>query len=384
MTSVNTPDSVVKLHPPGDRPDVAVDLSNVCRDERLGCDGSHWARYLRLLAALEHRLGRPPKGIAFADASLRPRLSNRDARAFDADEQRGCLRVVRGDADVEILAYARDTGARVVSRDRFLGHRAAHPWIQGDADRFIGWKPKGDRLVLFSRRMGVRSPFTISEGEESDRMKGAQVDPSSGRDREVLGHAFRCENGSCGLARRFPDHLAQPPSLRRGMPTCPECGHELLDLGPRAASTEFVLEVGDVELRRISLVPGDGLVLGRRELEGPARRWKVAERIGRVSREHLSLSVGDDGDVVAKDLGSRNGSHVSTWDAARGGWGEPRRLPPSVDTRLSARDAVMLAGVVRVRRSGQHFPLAERGKPIVLGEFDAVVTRIVDDEEDDA
>src|SRR3712207_8345658 len=52
------------------------------------------------------------------------------------------------------------------------------------------------RVVLFARNMGSRSPFTISEGRESDRLKGARVDPSLERDRDVLLHAFRCENPS--------------------------------------------------------------------------------------------------------------------------------------------------------------------------------------------
>src|SRR3954451_1698180 len=135
-----------ELLSPGDRPDIVVDLSNVCRDDALGGSGPSWERYLSILEAWRRKYGRLPRGVAIADASLRPRLSNVDARAFDDDVRRGVLRVARGDADVEILAFASETGARVVSRDGFRGHRNVHPWIQGDTGRFIGWRVKGDRV----------------------------------------------------------------------------------------------------------------------------------------------------------------------------------------------------------------------------------------------
>jgi hypothetical protein len=214
-------------------------------------------------------------------------------------------------------------------------------------------------------------------------MKGAQVKPETDRDRDVLEHSFRCDNLSCGLTRRYPKHLEEPPNMRRGTPLCPECGHLLVDLGPRDGSVEFVLEIDKVELRRLSLKPGEELVIGRREVEGPARRHQVNQRVDRISREHVTLSVTADGETEVIDMGSRNGSALVSWHQREEGWSDPAPVAANRRTRLSPRDAVLLAGVVRLRRSGQRYALAERGKPVVLGAVDGTMTRMADEEEDE-
>lgn len=337
--------------------DLVVDLSNVCRDEPLGGAGASWERYVRVIDAWVEWQGRRPRGLAIADTSLIGMLSPADEAALRETEAAGTTRVVEGDADVDILDFARRSRACVLSKDRFLGHRGDHPWIQSSRDRFVAWNVSGGDVQLFFRDMGHASPFAVSKGQEADLFKARGIDLLRDRDRSLLDHFFRCENPSCTVARRFPNYLEEPPLLRHGDPECPGCGLSLTDLGARPSPVQFVIDLDGVELQRPTLEPGTDVVLGRATLEAAARR-AAGRRLNRLSREHVRLAVAAEGDVLATDLGSANGTCLMRWDHDLGGWARPVVMAPHDARPLRRRDSLRLPDGVTVRRSGQEFPLA--------------------------
>lgn len=122
---------------PDSPPDLLVDLSNVCRDKDLGgrADAS-WDRYELVLAAWRDQINRDSRVLAVADDSLfRMLRTMQDKAAFVAAQGRGEV-ITAPDADPVILDMARETGAAVLSRDGYVGHRRKHDWIQGDAEHF--------------------------------------------------------------------------------------------------------------------------------------------------------------------------------------------------------------------------------------------------------
>jgi FHA domain len=339
-----------------DAPRVVVDLSNVCRDRTLGAGGRRaaWSRFERLGAAWRRQLGGPPAGLAIADANLRFLLSPADRRRLEVAERAGAVRVARGGADAEILALAERSGALVLSMDLFRGHRRAHPWIQGCADRFYGWEAdtrSGVRVAV--RDMGRSSDHSLSRHEESDSLRGRGFDVRRRTDRSLLRHAYRCPRESCLHARYNPERLLVPPVRgERRDPRCPGCGTPLVDLGRRPPAVEIVVDLDGRETLRRMLEEGEEVELGRADVE--PRDGAPAPR--EVSRRHLLLTF-EDGRLLARDLGSRNGTAVARWSRERGAFGRPVAIPGERAVVLGPRDVAVLAGVARVRRSGRRFAI---------------------------
>lgn len=335
------------------RPQLVVDLSNVCRDRALGVGTGEaaWGRFVRVMHAWREQMGGVPAGIAIADASLLRRLTSSDLQQLRVAEGMGIVRSVKGTADPEILELASIHGARVLSDDRFRDYRGRHPWIQGCTDRFFVWESSGGRLKIVAVDMERSSPFTVSRYAEIGELRAHGLDARSASDRALLRRAYRCPNPDCLSARWHPDSLLLPPRLRGDQPRCPSCEGPLIDLGPRPAAIKLVLQWRrGAKLPERTLEEGQELELGRGDLttDDPRR--------ARISRRHLLLDM-HDGRLRARDLGSRNGTMLLRW------LGRQREYAPAVTlgvkpVTLAERDLLVLAGALYMRRSGERFAIA--------------------------
>ena len=340
----------------GDDPQVIVDLSNVCRDESLGAAATKatWDRFVRVMKAWRDQIEPSPQGVAIADENLRFLFSGADRREFELAERSGLVRTVSGAADHEILRWAERSGAAVLSKDRFVGHRRQHPWIEGAVGRFFAWETDHSGMVrITARDMGVAAAYSLSRGEEADLLKERGLDPRRPSDRELLTHAFRCTNRDCLTARFSPDRLLVPPARKQHQPVCPGCGRALEDLGPRPGAIEIVIEAGERELARKVVEDGGQLTLGRADVPNE-RGAEAARDFGRVSRAHIGVSV-ERSRLRICDLESRNGTSIARWDSVARTFTEPEPLAAGERVELGHRDVAILADVLRVRRSGQQF-----------------------------
>lgn len=347
--------------PAGD-PQLIVDLSNVCRDEALGesPNKASWSRFERVMQAWQDQMGTIPQGVAIADENLRFLFGPADRRQFELAERSGLVRAVPGAADAEILRWAEASGAAVLSRDRFVGHRRQHPWIQGATDRFFRWEraDSGDVRVV-AADMGTAGKYSISRGEETDFLKGRGLDPRRESDRELLAHAYRCTNPGCLTAKFSPDRLLVPPAKSERQPVCPGCKQPLEDLGPRPRAVELVIEHGEGELARKLLEEGSEITLGRSDLPRPSDE-QTAQAVGRVSRSHLQVHI-ERSQLRIRDLESRNGTTVCRWDSVARSHSDPVKVAAGEQIELGHRDVALLGGAVRLRRSGQQFATGVTG-----------------------
>jgi len=295
--------------------------------------------------------------VAIADENLRCYFTPPDRREFELAERSGLVRVVLGAADPEILRWAETSGARVLSTDGFVGHRRRHPWIQGAKDQFFGWEvgPTGDVRVV-ALDMGVAHAYSLSRGEEADMLKARGLDPSRASDRELLSHAYRCTNDDCLTAKFSPERLLVPPARRHRAPVCPGCASPLNDLGARPDAVEIVIEIGDREIGRKVLEEGRELTLGRADLATLRDRDAVAA-LARVSRDHVAVRA-QRRMLRVRDLQSRNGTSVTRWNSVTDEFDKRQLLVRGESVELGHRDFVILAGAVRIRRSGQQFAIA--------------------------
>ena len=329
-----------------------LDVSNACRDRSLAPRGkpAAWSRVERVVAAWARSASRPARPLGICDENLRFLLSPRDRRQLERAERAGHLRIVAGAADDELLRMAEQSGAAVISKDLFRGHRRRHPWIQGCRDRFYSWDLDGTGAVCVGiRDMGVSSAYSLSEHEEADRLRERGLDHRREADRRALARAYRCTDGECLSARLYPDRLPLPPERRGGQFVCPGCGGALMDLGARPWAAEIVAERGPDELLRLAVEDGQEVELGRSDL-----RRGGADRLERVSRRHLSLRA-HDGQLLVRDLGSRNGTAIAHWNRDTRSLNDPVPVSGPAPAAMGARDALIVAGVVRLRRSGQRF-----------------------------
>lgn len=365
-----------------DDPQLIVDLSNVCRDWLLSPDGDRlsldrsasWRAVERVMAAWRAQMSRSPRGIAIADESLRPLLRSGDRQLLAEAEQSGEVRFVP-EADRLILELARSTDAAVLTRDRFVGHRREHPWIQGVTGRFYGWEVDDDGAVsIVALDMGTSTAYSISRGEEADRLKERGLDPRDPADRELLLHVYRCTDARCLTARFTPQRLLVPPAVAGRRPICPGCGNDLQDLGPRAGTVEIVVGLGERELIRRVLEDGATTTIGRADLPVVPETLSALARVGRRHAE-----VGVEGTMLrVRDLGSRNGIAVARFNSLTHVLEAPRPIGAGEAVQLGHRDVAVLAGTVRVRRSGQQFAVppvrpaapgaARGGSTLPLGE----------------
>src|SRR5215469_7555396 len=127
--------------------DAVIDVSNVCWDHQLPPAGTRrpvWSRLHLVMAAWRRSHGDRVRFELVADDALVHDLAG-DTREYGRLLRAGTL-AVEPVADIRILALARDRGLHVLTRDHYVDHRRAHPWIESAAERFHRWQAKGKKI----------------------------------------------------------------------------------------------------------------------------------------------------------------------------------------------------------------------------------------------
>jgi hypothetical protein len=347
---------------------LVVDLSNLCRDDRVAPERFTGETNEALVKSTGiGRLDRFLDGVAsariavhavklVADKSL-PMFLERAERHRLHELARDGMLEFSSIADERLLEMAFGTEAAsdtlVASMDWFDDFRRIFPVIQGCTNRFLGWEPDdAGGLRVFFRDMGVHTHRRISRREEVAEFKARRLHRESVI-RRAISHEFRCIKTSCLLAQLWPERLPELPRYddRHDRFVCPSCAAPLVVGDELRRSVEVIVLLHDVEQFRLVLIEGTRLVVGRREGTG---RVGLADRIpshavGAVSRDHLSFQF--DGTAVrVQDLNSRNGTML------RDPSGRERRLRAGERQVLGPRATIVLPAGITCELSGRFAP----------------------------
>lgn len=147
-----------------------------------------------------------------ADDSL-VRVLGPDARSFLALKRQGGIRT-EFVADDEILRLARDDDLHVITRDHYIDHRGAHPWIARSPHRFHAWDTVEGVVRLTPLGIRTRSAQDVSQAREVKVLRySAKLDAKNQAHRKILQTRWGCENTSC----------RRPPSGRASCSPGPAC-----------------------------------------------------------------------------------------------------------------------------------------------------------------
>jgi FHA domain len=343
-----------------------IDVSNVCWSPYLPPEDRHRPRLRRLhlvMTAWRELHGDDVQFRLVADDSL--------WRAFDADDLREFRRLIhdgelvtRAVADPLILELARDENLHVISRDHYIDHRAAHPWIEISPDRFHCWRLVGDQVVIEPLGIVAHSAQTVSVAIEiKDLKRVTRLDSKNARHRKILGTRWRCPNVRCSEASQWQDQLLTWPAVTaEGTALCPSCASTLTGLGPRDPLYEVVAadRASGGEIMRFPLEAGIPLIIGRgaglKGVDLSARQTPFRDAVMHVSRRHLLLRiehVNTSRRIVAVDLGSRNGTQIERWEQKE--FLAAKAIAADKDVYLGSKDRLVLGDAVNLRLSGKHY-----------------------------
>jgi hypothetical protein len=348
--------------------DAVIDVSNVCWSPFLPPEGRgrpHWPRLGLVMDAWREL----HSGAAFrlvADNSLWRALGSDDAREFGLAVKSGQL-VTRPVADSLILELARDHSLHVITRDHYVDHRAAHPWIGESPAKFHCWTTVDGKVRIEPLGVVPVSAQTVSVAMEvKDLKRASNLDSKDPRHRKILGTRWKCANALCREAAQWQDHILTWPAVTAdGQALCPSCASPLTGLGPRDPLYEVVVEdraSGD-EITRFPLEVNSPVIVGRgaglKGIDLDARQTPFRSAILHVSRQHLLLRaehVQTSRRIAAVDLGSRNGTMAERWEQKA--FLPPKPVSPQTDVYLGSKDRLVLGGTVNLRLSGRHFVTA--------------------------
>ncbi len=352
-----------------DKAEYVLDLSNIVRPNPFGGPAKRTLRRLALvLDALVALTGDPDVGVYLvADRSLRTGKGRAefadpaDARRLDRWVADGLAEEI-DDADPLILQLA-STGLPVISGDLYGSHRDAHPWIQGDTERFLKPVPAnaaGTSVRLVPQNMGVRLPYEKTRDSERDAHKALGLLDSWRRPLlRYLGRAWRCQDPRCtvhDVGKKQGNVF--PPRIRGDVAVCAVHGTPLLDDGPRPRTTQLkVFVAGRPEPARYTLPEESERVVGRYVVAGGISLIDLLDPdvAKEVSREHLVVTFRG-GKVLVRDI-----SHIQRGSWMRSarrdfGFGAWTRLERGVEYAFQLGDEVKIIDGVVLTRSGRMFP----------------------------
>lgn len=332
-----------------DRIDVVIDVSNVCRADDLPLDGEcRLGRYNLMIEACRETFGDHIQVLGVADANLRHLLPAGERREFNQRVDRGEINVVPK-ADVPLLRLAKEHGARVVAHDNFKDHRKEFPWIASADGVFWGWRTGENGLELEPRDMPTFIAFDLSRSADlDDLVKGQKLDRA--RLDDLLSHRWTCSNPAC-FSHRFADIGTPTPRWDGSDFRCSACSAAMKrgEQRPRAVQLKFRGTDGREDRRVVE--QGAKVVLGRDAAEVDLTKVVEPQDLRKVSSRHLEIVVEADHWEVT-DLDSRNGTWIARWDQSRQERSPWQQVEPRERVRLEERDAVSLADVLRIDRSG--------------------------------
>lgn len=335
---------------------VAVDVSNVCRDDALpGSVGLH--RLDLVVEAWRSQVSRFAEVQLVADRSLLALLSKADRRRAGELRRRQELLVIRREADERLLDLAEDTGGCVLSRERFLDkRRSRRRWLP---ERFFSWEIDQGEVKIIRRGTRNTQPFEISRKEEQKR---AQARGIPDLNHPVSRRHWACISDTpCPTRDATPDVLQALPLLRRERALCPGCGCPLEDRGPRRAEAELKVVVEETVVGRFTVKQGKEVSFGRlsmpdtRTLEDIARTGTFAD----VGRVHAELRL-QGRDVAVRPVDDDHQVWIREWDSKKRRFGTERRIRHRDGfTVIAARDALRLGARLELQRSGRSIAEAE-------------------------
>lgn len=334
--------------------DAVVDVSNVCWDEQLpprGVRAPVWERLRLVLEAWRRAHGKGALFDLVADAALVRDLD--DAREYGRLLAAGELTEVPH-ADTEVLELAREHSLHVLTRDRFLQHRSAHPWIVEHPERFHRWQYSGGKVTIVP--LGIQryqppapSPSAADAGARSRGRR--RLDPDDPRYRTILAVRWECTTTRCaapGMLRVLPDLTGD------GEPRCPVCGGPLKNRGQRDRVHAIIVAdyATETEIARLVLEPGTPVTIG----SAPAPKilgllpYTVPEfrdAAGRLSRQHAELRVEEPRPglrrMVVTDLWSGSGTSVVHPP------GKPKPADPGREVPVLGQGRIILGDAITLR-----------------------------------
>ena len=353
-----------------------VDVSNVCWSPYLpplGRQAPVWERLGLVMASWRAQHGEDARFELVADDSL-ARVLGSDVPAFLAMKHDGAIRTASV-ADDEILRLAQDHGLHVITRDHYIDHRAAYPWIEQSPERFHAWETGVDGVITLAP-LGIRtrSAQDVSQAVEVKWLRhSARIDARNPAHRKMLQTRWNCPNTSCRQSAQWQGQLLTWPKVSPdGDAICPSCSRPLIPLGPRAALHEVVVAdaVTHVEIMRFPLEVDCPVIIGRgaavKGIDLAMYSEGARSPIDTISRQHALLRLSDAGDanwrLSVTDLNSTNGTSVQRWTGK--GFETARAVPPDTETHVGTRDRLILGEAVLLRLSGKRY-LAEPTIPHV-------------------
>ena len=356
-----------------------VDVSNVCWSPYLppiGRQAPVWDRLDLVMTAWREQHGGEARLELVADDSL-VRVLGPDTRPFLALKRDGGIRTASV-ADDEVLRLARAEDLHVITRDHYIDHRAAHPWIEQSPERFHAWDTVNGVVRLAPLGIRMRSAQDVSQAREVKVLRySAKLDARNPAHRKILQIRWSCENTSCRQAAQWQGQLlAWPRVSPEGGAVCPSCSRPLVALGPRAALHEVVVADPETqeEIMRFPLEVDCPVIVGRGSSVKGIDLAMYAEgrylRDGRspidtVSRQHLMMRLTDAGTANWRlsviDLNSTNGTTVQRWTGS--GFDPAKPVPADQETHLGTRDRLIVGdNAILLRLSGKRY-LAEPTSP---------------------
>ena len=356
-----------------------IDLSNICRDDRLSPPGSDadWNRLRALLDAIDRMEDVHYSGYYLvADRTLRGRLDAAGKRELRSAEADGYLELQEF-ADERLVELAFGASPLVdpilVTNDWLDDFRRSYPEL--DSALAVAWEPDGNgRPLPTLRSFGTRTHHRVSRKEEEGELRRRRL-----LRREVQEEAarwyYQCSSKGCAVAAFWPEHLDELPKFDADdrQFVCPGCGSRLKRRGERQPAVQVIVFHGDREVAR--LLVETGIEVGRADDQGciGLGRFLDGQAVASVSRKHVRVHV--DGErVEIEDLASKNGTRIEPRVEGRA----PIQLAPGERVEWKLRDSVVLPDSIRLERSGRRLPVTGEQPLTSPGQVEApTATRLV-------
>lgn len=333
---------------------VSVDVSNVCRDDRLP-RGIGLHRLDLVLSGWRAQLCRHAEFHLFADRSLLRNLPRDDKRLARQMQRSGELSV-HLKADGVLLDHAETHGGSVISRDRFLDEREGRSWVR---ERFFTWVIVDDEVKIVRRESRNTQPYDISRKVEQ---KLAQSRGFPDLRHPAARKQWACVSDVSCLTRELtPDALQVLPLLEGDLAICPSCRLPLRELGMRPDEAELKLIVDDATLTRFTLRQGERISFGRLTMPDTAALAELALKgvFAGVGRVHADLRLLGKR-VAIRPVDDRHRVAVRRWDSQRRRFQREHELRHADGfTAIGLRDTLLIGDRLELVRSGRSIAEAE-------------------------
>jgi hypothetical protein len=187
----------------------------------------------------------------------------------------------------------------------------------------------------------------------------------------MMSRWWRCPDPECGAFGPARRGTGQPvPGLRAAQPSCPRHGAPLGDAGPRPPQQVLAVRVDGVIRTRFVVTAAAPLMVGRAPENGIVLgHWLGEEALAKVSRAHVSLSLGPQGIMVTDN--SMNGTTIRLGGAADG----ELALSKGAHRVLGPSDLIELFPGVEIGRLGALSSTRPVDSSSVVGEAPTMIFR---------